>query len=638
MSIYNITPQVANALIDAFDPQRGFVTWSKLETRIMEFRSAMAATAKRVTVSIAAGEITFQRTERFMYLSVDTEGSGPSDTLSTITAEDVSDYDIIYIDQAGDGRIVYVDGGGNIQTFTGESITIDRLRAHVTSPEHKSWLALMWYNGSWHCVGSHPFTYARAQVDSTLGFTQEVLRISSGALTATSTNLSVEGEYAGEVAAAFQIEITSAGSAGSFVQVWVDTGTDKYSIGNYAVILGDAIANVVAGLVTSITSSGWGATNASPFINGSAPAGIGALANFWTISMTVAGDTTGTITTPLGGGVDGVPAADTLSHIHGPVGTLIFLRNAMASAAITLDKTGNILLPSPSTSHILAAGEVLGLIINADSRAVVLSMPVTAQVNLYGFGRPASSLGKPLDLYLETSNDILWEKSALGVWSKKMKGASWEHEVVASWSGSVAQLATKNATATVVASSVSWQDDITTTYFRMNTTAVIGNGVTLIMQRWARIDHHPDVLFHFRMPNTLTNIRFYAGICTNSFTDTNTPAGEYLAISYNSADGEGKFQFRIKGTAAEVKIDTGVTPVSNRVYCFILRKDINNTVSLTYVSKHLSPPNDDLTLVLSSTTATFTAGGIMQGMIALWTRAAVAQTIDVHKIAGKATI
>jgi hypothetical protein len=95
-----------------------------------------------------------------------------------------------------------------------------------------------------------------------------------------------------------------------------------------------------------------------------APTGSGASANIWTTALTAEGDSVASITTPIGGGVDGTNSADTITDITGmQYNQECRVINAMPNPTdiLTFNTTGNINGNAGQTWRI-KPGESLGVI------------------------------------------------------------------------------------------------------------------------------------------------------------------------------------------------------------------------------------------------------------------------------------
>ena len=273
-------------------------------------------------------------------INVDTNGQAGSDELLTVTPDGSSIFtagDIIILRQNNQGRQINVLGQNNISlnggnkwiAGDGEQIWL----VYVPSSPGSKWIEISrypHYNDAVWKAGSFIVNTGVVNIDEDQRY------------------LKIEGEYAGEVRATFDIVIPAVVTTGNFFDVRVDNGIGVLSLGTY---------NSVG--ISSFDAANWGAIiDADPrysatwvgsTITVEAPIGTGITPNnswqVWTTESVADGLIP--LYTPavfFTGGVNGTAQADTIDTInYGSDGQSILLYNPMpAGFDLTLSTAGNI--------------------------------------------------------------------------------------------------------------------------------------------------------------------------------------------------------------------------------------------------------------------------------------------------------
>jgi hypothetical protein len=617
------TPEVVNLLATAV--RKGIVDRDYLEEQIFKFQGGTKNQITATSAIIASGAITLTRTQQVMLISLDTEGYGPWDELDTINATGFYDGDEIYLFQANAARWILMTPTTGWASVDGRPFTLKRDVATFYSISH-----MVYLGGKFYEHARSPQPAAQTSTVARLQLATETVVVSSGYLTHTSSYVRAEGEYSGETRATAVVTVTAAGAEGDVISIWVNDGGPAYIISTYTVQSGDTIAQVVAGLVAAITL--WSAAGASPAVNLTAPVGSGATPNSYTLSITASGTVAGTVTTQPNGGVSGTPQADTIDTIQGGVaGGPVVIQNANSSGDLTFSRAGNIV---SARDIVVSPGESVVFIVDSSNVYRLLNVAAIPNETLWGYGKPASTLGSDGDSYIEYCTLNRWDKAS-GTWSISESAQGWEREIIAAYDGTNATIADRGALGSIVYNTRSYATDNYTNWTNLITSAVSGNIASAQMHQWCSIQQNPTTMLWIKWPNVITNQRIWAGITSStSFGSTDTPAGEFAAIRFSTVAGDTKLMICYKGTGAQVNVDTGITPVSSRGYIFVFR-----FVNSSFYVDVIIPVFSSFTKVsYGPYSPTFTTTNQMITLASCETRAASTLTLGLGKIAGKHTI
>lgn len=367
-TVWDITPAVATALIQAFDSGKGFFTWSDWEQQLFKVRTTLQAKPEPQLVDIDADTVTPTRTARFEYLEIDTQSDSAADLLRAIGGN-WYDWDVVQVRTQATGRTVRVRDAGKYPAGIGETANIYLNTPEMPLEQTHHFLVLFHFGGSWYEYARYPYPHKDNIVDNHLSFSGETYTISGGSIFVTGTDVAVLGELTGSTEASATIQVDNSGVSGQLQLVVNEIGDDillgeiNYSgspvEGDVSQLWVDAINALYA-----LGAHGYQATQhpTLPQFDLAPPLNRGAAPNSYSLFITSAGDAVASVTTDnFEGGADGTHSADTLdtmdfSIIDLPTDKAVFgmLTNASQTETLTLGTGGNLAILSPIVMQPLA--------------------------------------------------------------------------------------------------------------------------------------------------------------------------------------------------------------------------------------------------------------------------------------------
>lgn len=630
---WDVPANVIQNLLEAHDAERGFFSYKTFEQRLYELRTSLSSVARKVAAQIVAGTATIERTERWMYATIDTEGLASSDQLIAIDGDGWADYDMLAIEQADPGRIVNIpdpSGGiGTIFTMQG-ACSLDRTHGGA------KFSVLMRFAGGWHEVMRYPHPYVKHQVDSTISLASREVTVMAGAVAITGSNMVVYGEASGEVLAEASAGVSAAGDDGDTLTITVSEGIGNFVIGSYTKQAGDDESAIVTGVLTSINDPGnlhgyTASDNLDQSFQVIAPVGSGSAANSYSIQVYGSGNMGAVAIIPVfAGGVDGTPGADTIDTASGmEPGQVFIIQNGNASGDLTISTAGNFDIPSP---HVLAPGDIVLCAEQNGNARMIRNGGQGPQGNLlyFGDGKPSDGTGSNGDYYLDTLKGWLYQKSS-GAYGFSRVMLWWERELMVTSGG----ISGRNSAGATVGT-FTFTPDSYGMWGIYQTASGAGNQASVNMAAWARADHHPEAVFFFKSPEAMTSMRLYIGLTSNGtgFGNTDTPAGEYLAMRFLTTASDTKWTFVMKGTGSQVSSVTSVTPAGSTGYILVLRYDPSDDKGYCHVYDW------DMVLLATATLSgsAMTDSSQLRSEISLWSQTTGAggqRTIGLHKLGGR---
>jgi hypothetical protein len=306
-TIFDLTPQEVLKLIEWLSvPEQEIALKSDMNALRQSLRNDLLNPATWQDSSVVSGWIYPSRSNRFEYVSVDTEALSASDFLDNISTTNYSEGDMIFMRLNTFARKVIcrdesVTGTGNLR-LQASTLNLGILNSGL--------LALILIGGYWVQASAYPGYQDILEVrrkTNAYAFSYVV----GGELNAgDASTIYALGELQGEVLASFDVTIGSPGSAGS-VEVLVDTWDGLYSLGSFSYSGGPTEASVRASVVGIVNAGtgvhGWTAVDTGAVVRNVAPVGSGADPNSWTGLVETGGASVASVTSALAGGVSGVP-------------------------------------------------------------------------------------------------------------------------------------------------------------------------------------------------------------------------------------------------------------------------------------------------------------------------------------------
>ena len=364
MTIFDLTPEMVDRIVEMTSiPESQIATKADLAALRATLRNDLLNPATAQSRKIVAGALAPEfQSGRLEYVKVDTEALAASDNLDTISTTGFADFQMLFLRLESQARQVVfrdevVTGLGNMK-LKSSTFTMNGSYAY---------LILMLIGPYWVEVSRSP-GMGELLSTNTQTFVRSSSTVDAGALDLTGMGLCVAlGQNTGETLADFEITIGAPGTSGD-IDTTIDEGLGIYSIGSYS-YTGSPTEATVRAAYTAVINGGTGTHGFTAVDTGSvvqviAPTGSGASANIWTTALTAEGDSVASITTPIGGGVDGVNSADTITDITGmQYNQECRVINAMPNPTdiLTFDTTGNINGNAGHTWRI-KPGESLGVI------------------------------------------------------------------------------------------------------------------------------------------------------------------------------------------------------------------------------------------------------------------------------------
>ena len=340
MAMYQLTP-AQEQLLDQIAAGY-FVTAAQLSAALTGLSGVGPAVWQTAVISGGTATVS-ARQGRMTYVKFDTSGLSLEDldTIAFGSAGLFADGDFLVCGLVSTARNVTLTSAGNAVIKGGTW----RMR----DTDHTA--LLIWRGTTWQTVALSPEIAVNTMsrdtqyVDSTDGI---------GKINLTAQMIDVL-EVGAETLAQGEVTITASGGT---ITLQVDEGAGYYTIGE-ATDAGTA-TTAAAALVASINTIGiYSASNILGVVTITAPAGSGASANTYALSLANTGTMASTVTAQMGvttAGVNGAEINSILYRIIGGADTqTIIIKNAMAANTITFGNTA--LSTYIKSAQVLAAGE-----------------------------------------------------------------------------------------------------------------------------------------------------------------------------------------------------------------------------------------------------------------------------------------